>query len=63
MRLAGCLGLPDARLVIKSVAINDSNSLDGAAHKAALAAILHYLKTHGLRDPIRSSRAPRRAWW
>ena len=50
--LAECLGLSNARLVIKSAAINTSHSLDGGAHKAALAAILHYLKTQDLLDQI-----------
>ena len=41
--LAECLGLADARLVIKSAQINTANSLDGGAHQAALAALLNYL--------------------
>jgi len=50
--LAQCLGLSDARLVIKSAESNAATSLDGAAHEAALAAILDYLKAQGLLDQI-----------
>ncbi len=50
--LAECLGLPDARLVIKSAETNTANSLDGGAHDAALAAILRYLGTQNLLDRV-----------
>jgi acetate kinase len=41
--LAECLGLPDARLVVKSTEAKTESSLDGGAHDAALATILRHL--------------------
>ncbi|ABD86642.1 acetate/propionate family kinase [Rhodopseudomonas palustris] len=50
--LAECLGLAEARLVIKSGETKTSNSLHGGAHDAALAAILRYLDEQSLLDRI-----------
>ena len=50
--LAECLGLADARLVVKSAATNTATSLDGGAHAAALAAILDTLRAQHLLDQI-----------
>jgi acetate kinase len=50
--LAECLGLADARLVVKSAATNTATSLDGGAHAAALAAILDTLRAQDLLDQI-----------
>lgn len=50
--LAECLGLPDARLVIKSDGSKIEGSLDGEAHDTALAAILGHLNAHDLLDSI-----------
>ena len=41
--LAECLGLANARLVIKSAGTNTANSLDGGSHDAALGALLRFL--------------------
>jgi acetate kinase len=50
--LAECLGLPNARLVIKSAESNTAISLDGAGHDAALAEILRCLETRELLGQI-----------
>jgi acetate kinase len=50
--LAECLGLPDARLAVKSPKAKSVKSLEGAGHDAALAAILRYLDKHKLLDRI-----------
>lgn len=50
--LAECLGLPDARLVVKSAATNTGSSLDGGAHAEALTAILDTLGDLNLLDQI-----------
>jgi acetate kinase len=50
--LAECLGLPDARLVIKSAASNTGTSLDGGGHAEALTAILESLGELNLLDQI-----------
>jgi acetate kinase len=50
--LAECLGLPDARLVVKSGETKIPSSLDGGGHDAALAAILRYLDAESLLDRV-----------
>ena len=46
--LAECLGLPDARLVIKSAGTEINGGLDGEAHDVALSAILRHLAARNL---------------
>ncbi|MDB5654006.1 MAG: acetate kinase, partial [Tardiphaga sp.] len=50
--LAECLGHPEARLVIKTDDSKAASLLDGAAHEAALAAILRHLAAQNLLDRI-----------
>jgi acetate kinase len=50
--MAECLGLPDARLVVKSAEAKTTNLLDGGAHDAALAVILSYLDAQKLLDRV-----------
>jgi acetate kinase len=50
--LAECLGLPDARLVVKSAATKTATSLDCGGHAEALTAILEVLGGQGLLDQI-----------
>jgi acetate kinase len=50
--LAECLGLADARLVVKSGETKIPSSLDGGGHDAALATILRYLDAESLLDRV-----------
>jgi acetate kinase len=50
--LAERLGLPDARLMVKSAETKTANSLHGAGHEAALAAVLRYLDEQRILDQI-----------